>query len=137
MVKPLRVTASTDPVATTPTPDVIATLFDYNFRLSSPVVAGTRTIKVQNAGGQPHEVELVQLAPGKTAKDFLAWAGGGMKGPPPAKPIGGVAGMERGISQSFTANFTPGNYALICFLPDAKDGKPHFVHGMIKEFSVK
>ena len=44
--------------------------------------------------------------------------------PPPAKPIGGIAGIEHGMSETFTANFTPGNYAFICFIPDAKDGKP-------------
>jgi len=26
---------------------------------------------------------------------------------------------------------------LICFVPDAKDGKPHLAHGMVKQFSVK
>lgn len=137
MLKPLRVVASTDAVAPYPTPDVTATLFDYNFGLSSPILAGTRTIKVENTGNQRHELELVQLAPGKTVSDFLAWEGGSRNGPPPAKPIGGVAGIERGMSESFTASFTPGNYAFICFVPDAKDGKPHFVHGMIKQFAVK
>jgi hypothetical protein len=137
MVRPFKVVAASGPAATTPTPDVTATLYDYNFRLSAPILAGTRTIKVQNTASQPHELELVQLAPGKTANDFLAWAGGGMKGPPPAKPIGGIAGLERGMSQTFTANFTPGDYALICFIPDEKDGKPHFTHGMTKDFSVR
>jgi plastocyanin len=137
MVRPLKVVAASGPAASNPTPDVTATLFDYNFRLSTPIVAGTHTIKVVNNGTQPHEIELVQLAPGKTANDFLTWAGGGMKGPPPARPIGGVAGLERGMAQSFTANFTPGNYAFICFIPDAKDGKPHFMHGMTKDFSVR
>jgi hypothetical protein len=40
------------------------------------------------------------------------------------------------MSQSFTADFVPGKYALICFLPDAKDGKPHFMHGMVQEVTV-
>jgi hypothetical protein len=137
MVRPLKVVAASGPAASNPIPDVTATLFDYNFKLSAPILAGTRTIKVQNTANQPHELELVQLAPGKTANDFLAWAGGGMKGPPPAKPIGGIAGLERGMSQTFTANFTSGNYAFICFIPDAKDGKPHFTHGMTKDFSVR
>jgi hypothetical protein len=137
MVRPLKVVAPSGPAASNPIPDVTATLVDYNFKLSAPILAGTRTIKVVNSGAQPHELELVQLAPGKTANDFLAWAGGGMKGPPPAKPIGGIAGLERGMSQTFTANFTPGDYALICFIPDAKDGKPHFTHGMTKDFSVR
>jgi hypothetical protein len=137
MIKPLRVVASTDAPASSPKPDVTATLYDYNFKLSTPILAGTRTIKVENTAIQPHEVELVQLAPGKSVNDFLAWAGGGMKGPPPGKPIGGIAGIEHGMSQTFTANFTPGNYGLICFLSDVKDNKPHFTHGMTKQFAVK
>ena len=28
-------------------------------------------------------------------------------------------------------------YALICFYPDAKDGKPHVMHGMLKEITVR
>jgi len=30
----------------------------------------------------------------------------------------------------------PGNYVLICFEPDAKDGMPRFVHGMPQAFTV-
>ena len=60
-----------------------------------------------------------------------------MEGPPPGKPLGGIAGIESGMSQYFTADFTPGSYALICFLPDAKDRKPHFAHGMVQQIEVK
>jgi hypothetical protein len=35
-----------------------------------------------------------------------------------------------------TLTLTAGEYGLLCFIPDAKDGKPHFVHGMIKQFVV-
>jgi uncharacterized cupredoxin-like copper-binding protein len=59
-----------------------------------------------------------------------------MEGPPPGKPLGGVSGLEYGMSGYFTADFTPGNYALICFVPDAKDGKPHFTHGMMQQITV-
>jgi len=34
-------------------------------------------------------------------------------------------------------SLTPGEYALICFVPDAKDGKAHFAHGMMSTFVVK
>jgi hypothetical protein len=88
-----------------------------------------------NSAAQPHEVEVVRLAPGKTAQDLAAWMQN-MQGPPPASAIGGIAAMEHGTVQSFTADFTPGNYVLVCFLPDAGDGKPHFMHGMVHPFTV-
>ncbi|HMH26538.1 MAG TPA: hypothetical protein VK542_08155 [Gemmatimonadaceae bacterium] len=135
MVRALRVVPSTDASAPTPNVDVTATLFDYGFKLSSPIQAGTRTIRVLNGGAQHHEIELVQLLPGGSAADFLKWMGK-MEGPPPGKPLGGVAALDVGASQYFTADFAPGNYALICFLPDAKDGKPHFAHGMIQQITV-
>jgi len=135
MVKALRVTASSDASAPTPKVDATATLFDYGFKLSSPIQAGTRTIRVLNGGTQHHEIELVRLPPGVSVNDFMKWLGK-MEGPPPGMPLGGVSGLDVGGSQYFTADFAPGNYALICFLPDAKDGKPHFAHGMIQQITV-
>ena len=135
MVRPLKVVPSKK-VAAAPAASVIMTLFDYNFKLSGPIRAGTRTIRVRNMGKQHHEVQLVQLAPGKTVKEVLDWLGK-PEGPPPGKAIGGVAGMEPGMTEYFTASFTPGKYGLICFLPDAKDGKPHLAHGMVQEITVK
>lgn len=135
MIRALKVAPAKGASAPKPKADITATLFDYGFRLSSPIRAGSHTIRIHNTGPQAHEVELVQLAPGKSVGDFVAWVGD-MKGPPPAKPIGGIAAIERGMSQSFSANFAPGNYAFVCFIPDAKDGKPHYVHGMTQQFSV-
>ena len=136
MVRPLRVAPATGPSAAKPRVDVTATLVDYGFKLSSPIRPGKRTIRVHNAGPQPHEVELVQLAPGASVGDFMKWMET-MKGPPPGKALGGIAGLESGMSQYFSADFVPGSYALICFLPDKKDGKPHFVHGMTQQIEVK
>jgi hypothetical protein len=39
-------------------------------------------------------------------------------------------------SRSPRADLEPGRYALICFLPDLADGKPHFMHGMMQEIEV-
>ena len=33
-----------------------------------------------------------------------------------------------------SAEFTPGEYAMVCFVPDAGDGRPHTAHGMVREF---
>jgi hypothetical protein len=135
MIRPLRVVPS-KVAGTAPKADITATLVDYTFKLSSPIRAGTHTIRVRNAGKQPHEIELVQLPPGKSLADFMNWLQK-MEGPPPGKALGGVSGVEPGMSEYFTHDFTPGNYVLICFLPDARDGKPHFAHGMTQQISVK
>lgn len=136
MVRPLEVAASGMTPAPEPTTDVTITEKDYDFVFSTPLTAGTHTIRVENAGPQVHEIAINQLAPGKTIADFQTWAAGGMKGPPPAKPFGGVTGPDVGGHQFFTATFTPGKYVLVCFVPDKGDGKPHFMHGMVKEVTV-
>ena len=80
---------------------------------------------------------MAELAPGKSADDFVKWETGGEKGPPPTgRWVGGVTGIDNGKSATFTVTLKAGNYLVICFWPDAKDGKPHLVHGTIKQVSV-
>jgi hypothetical protein len=136
MVRALKVEPAKAAGATSVKADTRLDLFDYNFKLSAPITAGTHTVEVHNAGPQVHEIELVQLAPGATTADFMKWMGK-MEGPPPGKAIGGIAGMNPGLTEYFTADFAPGNYLFLCFLPDSKDGKPHFMHGMVQEITVK
>jgi len=110
---------------------------DYSFESSRSLTSGNHTILVQNAGPQPHELVMLKLAPGKSVKDFAKWATtGGMKGAPPAMPLGGVGVMNSGADGVFSVDLAAGDYGLICFVPDAKDGKPHLAHGMTKQFKV-
>lgn len=135
MVRPITVVAGTS-AAAEPTPDVTITLADYSFTATGATKAGHHTVKVVNGGPQSHEVELIRLAPGKTMTDFGAWIAK-MDGPPPASAIGGIAGTAPGTASYFDVDLTAGNYAFICFIPDTKDGKPHYEHGMIKEFKIE
>jgi hypothetical protein len=120
--------------AAAPTADATIELSDYAFSLSTPLTAGKHMIAVKNIGGQAHEVELVRFAPGKTMDNLLSWMAK-PAGPPPAEFVGGVSGL-RGVENYFPVDLTPGNYGFICFLPDVKDGKPHFMHGMTKTVTV-
>ena len=135
MVRPLTVTASTDADAAAPTSDIDLTLSDYTFTLSKPITSGKHTIRIESNGSQSHELQLVRLAPGKKAADVPLWVEKPV-GPPPGEPVGGVPAMQKGSTAYITADFTPGDYALICFLPDVKDGKPHFTHGMIHQVHI-
>jgi hypothetical protein len=136
MVRPFEViAASSNAARSQPETDVTIKLADYDFQSSQPLAAGKQRILVENMGPQAHELVLVKLAPGKTVEDFATWAES-MKGPPPAEPVGGVGALEKGMRGAFTADLTAGDYGLICFVPDAKDGKMHLVHGMMKNIKV-
>lgn len=124
------------PTRAEPKADVTVTLSDYAFALSTPLTAGTHTIRVENSGPQLHELTIEKLAPGKTLADWQKWMAGGMRGTPPADPAGGLTGPDRGKVGWLTITLTPGNYLLNCYVPDAKDGKPHFTRGMVQQITV-
>ena len=138
MIQPFEVTGGTEAAAgTLPVAEDTVRLADYSFRTSRPLTAGHHTFLVENTAAQPHELVLLRLAPGKKVEDFGKWATtGGMKGPPPAMPIGGLGVIDPGAQGVFIADLTPGDYGLICFVPDAKDGKPHLAHGMMQQIKV-
>ena len=140
MVKPLTVAARRGVVqagnTAAPAADVVMTLDDYDFRLSAPITAATKSIRLRNVAAQSHEAVIVKLNPGTTVEQFL----GAMEkpqGPPPGALVGGITGIAKGRTVDIATSFTTGDYALLCFVPDAKDGKPHLAHGMVKQFSVK
>ena len=119
-----------------PAADVVMTLDDYDFRVSSPITSATRTIRFRNVAAQTHEAVIVKLNHGATVEQFLQ-AMEKPQGPPPGALVGGITGIAKGRTVDLPIIFTPGDYALVCFVPDAKDGKPHIAHGMVKQFSVK
>ena len=136
MVRPLKVTAATS-ASSAPVADVVLSMADYSFTVKSGTLsAGKHVVQVLNDGPQGHEVEIVKLAPGKTMKDLAAWMAK-FEGPGPADAIGGIIGVAKGSTGYFNVELSAGNYVMICFAPDAKDGKPHLEHGMIKEFTVQ
>lgn len=117
------------------TPEITMTLSDYDFVLSRPLIAGERTIRVRNNAVQSHEVLLVKLAPGKTARDVAAFVEK-PQGAPPGVPMGGTTMIPQGGWNDITVTLEKGRYALLCFAPDAKDGKPHIAHGMLKDITI-
>jgi uncharacterized cupredoxin-like copper-binding protein len=117
-------------------PDLTITLVDYGYGTSSPLSAGSHVFLVKNDGKQSHEMVITRLLPGKTPADLAAWAEK-MSGPPPAHFLGGISPIAPGRENELAMRLTPGHYVLLCFLPDAKDGKPHTAHGMVKDFVIR
>ena len=124
-------------VAAEPKADVTVTLSDYAFATSVPLTAGTHTIRIENNGPQLHELTIDRLAPGKTLADWQKWLAGGMRGTPPVTSAGGFTGPDKGKVGWLTITLTAGNYLLNCYVPDAKDGKPHFLHGMVQQVTIR
>lgn len=135
MIKDLKVTPS-NAVAAEPKADITLTLSDYDFEFSKPLTPGRHVIAVKNTGPQPHEFFFAKLVPGKTPMDMAKFAENPV-GAPPGMPMGGITDIVPGDVVYLTVDVPAGEYAFICFDPDAKDGKPHLAHGMIKQISVK
>lgn len=134
MVHGFTVTGATTH-AMAPTADVDLVLDDYVFNFDKPLTAGRHTIRVTNPAAQDHEIQLIQLHAGKTLADMQRWVAN-MSGPPPGRAVGGIASMKPGATNYFEVDLTPGEYVAICFVPDKSDGKPHFTHGMARQFTV-
>jgi hypothetical protein len=122
--------------AVMPKVDIEADLRDYDFVFSKSLAAGRNVIRFTNSAKQVHEAFIAKLEPGKRAADLLAWMAK-PEGPPPGIPMGGITGIETGRTISIALDVSPGNYAFYCFVPDAKDGREHVAHGMMKEFTVE
>jgi hypothetical protein len=136
MVKWLAVTPSKGTPAPLPEADLTITLTDYDFMMSKPLTSGRHRIAVTNTSSQPHELVINRYGDGESNARFAQWAYD-QKGPVPAHAMGGATPLLPGHTVIIDELFTPGRYGFICFIPDAKDGKPHFMHGMEKEFAVK
>ncbi len=136
MMKALTIVPATSATAAPPTADIAVKMTDYAWTVTPEITAGAHVLKIENEAAQAHELFIAQLAPGKTVADLATWVGE-MKGPPPAKPIGGISGMMKGATVYVPVNLEPGEYGMYCFLPDAKNGKLHVEHGMMRQFTVK
>jgi hypothetical protein len=110
-------------------------LSDFTYALPA-LTAGTHTFKVVNAGPQPHEAQLIRLNDGVTMEQYLAAMAPGATAPPPGTDLGGSGAISQGIDNWWTVTLAPGNYLVVCFVPDPADGKPHVMKGMVQQFTV-
>ncbi len=136
MTRTLRVVESQQQAASEPTPDVVVRLADYAFGFSKAVPSGDVTFRVENAGPQVHDMVIIQTEPGRSVEEFLEWMEAGEGGPPPGRIVASITGMNAGRHVSFTTHLEPGEYSVICWVPDIADLRPHFLHGMMQQLMV-
>lgn len=111
---------------------------DYSFTANTDAVAaGPVTVRLTNTGQEAHQVQIGRVSGDLTADDFVrvfheqgeAAAFGLLEW------TGGVNGVEPGETQVATAVFEPGNYLMVCFIPDL-EGKSHVAHNMVVPLQV-
>jgi hypothetical protein len=124
--------------ASPPQADGEVTLQDFRIGLPSAITAGQHTWKVTNNGPQPHELTIMKLAAGKGVQDLVTFLlVRSPAGPPPFTDAGGMGALAPGTAGWVRLNLTPGNYVALCFVPDRRTGKPHFMLGMLTPFTVQ
>ena len=133
--------------AAAPEASMVIRLLDYSFALDPPLHAGHHTIRVENAGVEPHDLVVMKLAPGRTAEDVLTWlnperARRADQASEPAPSLeslgtgaGGIAAIAPGMESFFETDISPGEYVLVC-MATAPDGRSHIEHGMIQQIRV-
>ena len=68
--------------------------------------------------------------------DYLAWLRSGEIRVPPIVPVSGIGDLAPGREIWVEVNLPPGRYFLLCQVPAAVDGRAHYEHGMVREFTV-
>lgn len=121
---------------TAPAPAATAELRLSDFAFTGDLAAGEQVVRVVNDGPQVHEVELVRLNDGATMDDYMAAMQAGPGAEPPGAPAGGTGALSVGLENYWHLNLAPGNYLMVCFVPDPADGAPHVMKGMVKAFTV-
>ena len=113
---------------------------EYDFEFEG-LKAGKNKVRFENTGEELHHALFFPIAAGKTFKDVEAafTSGEEPQGPPPVDFENGIgtAVIDGGIEQNIELELKPGKYAVVCFIPDRKGGKPHAAKGMIKQLTIE
>ncbi|MBO0884472.1 MAG: hypothetical protein J2P17_29895 [Mycobacterium sp.] len=134
MLKPIQVTDGVE-ASTPPEVQGTFTMRDFTFDLPATLPAGVATYAVVNSGPQMHELNVLKLAPGKSAQDVVDWETT-PTGPPPFEAVGGMNAFSTGGSGYMTVDLESGSYVAICNVPDPASGIAHAHLGMIRQFTV-
>lgn len=136
MLQSLTVQPASGTTASEPSADMIVRMMDFSYDLPDTLPAKPVTIQVVNNGPEPHELNVLRLADGKTVADVMVFLAT-PDGPPPFTPVGGMNGLDKDVSGYMVLDLAPGNYVAICNIPSPKaEGHPHFALGMIKGFTI-
>jgi hypothetical protein len=122
-----------------PQSEVKVELQDFAFAMPDQIKAGPQTWQIENTSRQWHELGIVKLNEGATVADILAMMTQEEEpeGPPPFEMIASWGPVSQGERAWATFNLEPGEYTVICGLPDlVGEGHSHLELGMVRSLTV-
>ena len=111
-------------------------MFEYEFVVVQPLRKGRHSFYVINRGTQIHQASLVRLNRGASAEDVLTALSQDNPSRLPGTLIGGMSGLEPGHEGTFTAELTPGRYAIMCLFSHIPVSESHAAKGMVMHFTI-
>ena len=96
-----------------PVPDLTLKVRDARIDVEGTIRRGDRrTIQVENVGGQPHEIIIGRLKPGKTVDDVRVWTARRAESAPFVY-VGGFTPMSPGVTAQTVLNLLPGEHVAL------------------------
>lgn len=127
---------TTTTAATKARPHITIDAKDFGFTLPDQIPAGYVDITLHNTGATGHQIAFAKL----NSVSFTAFKAAAdvtnVKALTGVDFVGGPNNVEPGQSVTATVHLEEGEYGVVCFIPDDKDGKTHAEHGMIGEVKV-
>lgn len=120
-------------------PTVEFTAKDFEFLdLPASFPGGYTRLSMTSEGPQDHHAMFMRINDGSTADDFTAALESGDLGQllAVAVSLGGPGSIEPGVTSNVVADVTPGQYMVVCLIPDEETGMPHAAMGMIAPLEV-
>ena len=124
----------------------LGTADGYDFALDGTIGSGPQIVRFVNKSDQPHFIGTFTTPAPLTDDQFMALAAMAEDATP--EPDSGLPSMDEigegpatgvispGATMWWIADFAPGNYTLVCWMPDT-DGTPHAMEGMVQQTVVE
>lgn len=140
LIASFTATAGSGAAPAAPAAGVTVDLIDFQFTMPEQIKAGAQTWQIENKGTQWHEMVVFKLDEGVTVQDLMAMMMSETPpdGPPPFEQMAFWAPMSAGERAWMEVDLPPGEYTVICFLPDFASDPPtsHLEHGMVRTLTV-
>ena len=120
-------------------PTLAFTAKDYEFlELPASIPGGYTRLSMLQEGPADHHAMFMRLNEGVTADDFMAALQTGDFGAilGAAVSMGGPNAGGIGSITNVVVDLTPGQYVVVCLIPDEDSGMPHAAMGMISALEV-